>query len=140
MFKRLALNRQMQLRFLKFFIVGGTGYVVAMVSFNLFKWVLSPNRAFTGAFFVSLATHYCLNRFWALKSHRKDTLKQLLEYLATAALSYAISFSTFKFLNIACGFNLLWSQALSQPPATLFTFTILNFWVFKHAPHEPKAN
>ena len=140
MFKRLVLNRQMQVRFLKFFTVGGMGYLVGMVSFNLLKWILTPNNAFTGCFLLSLATHYSLNRFWALKSHRKDTGRQLLEYLATAALSYGISFTTFKVLSSGYGLSLLWSQALSQPPATVFTFLILNFWVFKHTPHEKEVN
>jgi len=136
MFKSLLNNRQMHVRFVKFFIVGGTGYVVGFLSFNILKLVLSPNNAFSGCFLLSLAAHYSLNRFWALKSHRSDTLRQLIEYLAAAAVCYGISFSTFKFLNVSLGLNLMWSQALSQPPATLFTFFVLNFWVFKHKPTE----
>jgi len=136
MFKRIPMDRQTILRFIKFFIVGGTCYLVGVATFNLFKWLMAPNYAFSGSFLVSMATHYTLNRFWALKSHRTDNLRQLIEYLLTAAASYGISFSTFKILNLVYGFNLLWSQALSQPPATLVTFLVLNFWVFKHRPSE----
>jgi putative flippase GtrA len=138
MFKRLVFNRQMQLRFLKFFIVGGLGYSIALASFNCFKLVLNPNIAFTASFLLSLVTHYSLNRFWALKSIRNDTCRQLLEYLATAAIGYIISFSSFKILNMELGLSLSWSQALSQPPATIVTFFILNFWVFKHSTEEKK--
>jgi len=140
MIKRLLLNRQLQVRFLKFFSVGGAGYCVAMVSFNLFKRVFKPNLAFTSCFLLSLATHYSLNRFWALKSSRSDTGRQLLEYLSTAAISYAISFSTFKILSVKLSLSLSWSQALSQPPSTIFTFLILNFLVFKHTSEEKKAD
>jgi putative flippase GtrA len=132
MIKRLLLNRQTQVRFIKFFTVGGTGYFVSILSFNLFKHFLVPNSAFNAAFFVSTTTHYSLNRFWALRSTRSDTLKQLLEYLATVALSYTISFTCFKLFRSGLGLSLGLSQAFSIPPSTVVTFFILNFWVFKH--------
>jgi len=132
MIKRLLLNRQTQVRFIKFFTVGGTGYLVSIISFNLLKHLLGPNIAFNIAYFVSTATHYSLNRFWALRSTRLDTLKQFLEYLGTAALSYGISFTCFKLLRSEIGISLGLSHAFSIPPATLVTFFILNFWVFRH--------
>lgn len=132
MIKRLLLNRQTQVRFIKFFTVGGTGYLVSIISFNLLKYLLGPNIAFNIAYFVSTATHYSLNRFWALRSTRLDTLKQFLEYLGTAALSYGISFTCFKLFRSEIGISLGLSQAFSIPPATLVTFFILNFWVFRH--------
>ena len=135
MIKRLLLHRQTQVRFIKFFTVGGTSYLVSILSFNFFKHIWGPNGAFNIAYFMSTATHYSLNRFWALRSTRNDTIKQFLEYLGTVVLSYSISFTCYKIFRTTFGLNLGLSQALSIPPSTLVTFFILNFWVFKHHGH-----
>ena len=132
MIKRLLPQRQMQVRFIKFIAVGGTGYGVSLVSFAIFKGIFSANLAFTTAFVISTATHYCLNRFWALKSTRSDTLRQFCEYLLTVIVSYSISLGCFKLFRSYVGLDLGMSQALSIPPSTLVVFFILNFWVFKH--------
>jgi len=137
MFKRLLQDRQTQVRFIKFFVVGGTGYGVNVFSFTLIKGLIGPNTAFTAAFILSTTAHYCLNRFWALKSTRSDTGRQFLEYLGTVVISYIISlvaftlFRTFLSLGIA--------QACSIPPSTVVVFFILNFWVFRHHSH-PESN
>ena len=131
MIKRLLLKRQMQVRFIKFIVVGGTGYCVSLLSFAIFKGLLTPNVAFTVAFILSTSTHYCLNRFWALKSTRSDTGKQFIEYLLTVVLSYSISLGCFKLFRSLVGLDLGLSQALSIPPATVVVFFILNFWVFR---------
>ena len=131
MIKRLLLKRQMQVRFIKFIVVGGMGYGVSLLSFAIFKGLLTPNVAFTVAFILSTSTHYYLNRFWALKSTRSDTGKQFIEYLLTVVLSYSISLGCFKLFRSLVGLDLGLSQALSIPPATVVVFFILNFWVFR---------
>jgi putative flippase GtrA len=133
MFKRLLLDRQTQVRFIKFFAVGGTGYGVNVLSFNLVKAFFEPNIAFTIAFIISTSTHYCLNRFWALKSTRSDKWRQFIEYLGTVLLSYIISLGSFTLFKVYM--TLGFAQALSIPPSTMVVFFILNFWVFKHQKH-----
>jgi putative flippase GtrA len=135
--KRLLPSRQTQVRFLRFFTVGGIAFVVNVASFALFKFLLPPNVAFTLAFILSVATHYSLNRFWALPSTRSDTIRQALEYLCTTCVSYLISFSAFKLFSSVLGIGLGWSQALSVPPATVVVFFILNYWVFHHRGNVP---
>ena len=135
--KRLLPSRQTQVRFLRFFTVGGVAFIVNIGSFALFKFMLRPNVAFTLAFILSVATHYSLNRFWALPSTRSDKIRQALEYLCTTCVSYFISFSAFKLFNSLLGVGLGWSQALSVPPATLFVFFVLNYWVFHHRGQLP---
>jgi len=131
MIKRLLLDRQTLVRFIKFFLVGGTGYGVSLLTFACLKGILSPNNAFTAAFIISTTAHYILNRFWALKSTRSDTLRQLVEYLLTVALSYSISLGCFKLLSSVGGLGLGVAQALSIPPSTVVVFLILHFWVFR---------
>jgi len=139
MIRLLLNNRQTQVRFIKFFVVGGTGYVVGILAFNILEHFFGQNIAFNAAYFLSTSTHYSLNRFWALRSSRKDTVKQFLEYLATAVISYIISFGSFKLLKSGFGLSLGLSQAFSIPPSTLVTFFILNFLVFRHSEDKFKT-
>ena len=92
-------NRKTQVRFFQFLVVGGLGVVVQFASLALLKELIAVRVAYTLAFILSVVTHYSLNRFWALRSVRQDTLKQGLEYLATVGVSYGISFGCFNLVD-----------------------------------------
>jgi len=94
---------------------------------------LGTNGAFTLSFLCSTSTHYTLNRFWALPSTRGDTLRQLGEYLAAAALSYVINLSLFRLCLDVFGWGKLWSTAVAVPPSTLVVFLLLNYRVFRRS-------
>lgn len=140
MIKRLPIDRQTLVRFIKFFLVGGTGYGVSLFTFSLVKGILKPNKAFAAAFVLSTTTHYLMNRFWALRSTRSDSWRQLAEYLFTVGLSYSISFGCFKLLSVYVGLGLGLAQALSIPPSTIVVFFILHFWVFRVQKEKTKVN
>jgi putative flippase GtrA len=131
MFKRILTRRETQVRFFRFLAVGGTAYLVQMASMKLLLARLGTNLAFTLSFMGSTSTHYLLNRFWALPSMRADTLRQLGEYLATAALSFVINFSLFRLGLDVFGLDKLWSTAVAVPPSTLVVFLLLNYRVFR---------
>jgi putative flippase GtrA len=131
MFKRILTSREMQVRFLRFLAVGGTAYLVQVVSMKLFLARLGTNPAFTLSFLCSTSTHYTLNRFWALPSTRQDTLRQLGEYLVAAAVSFAINFSLFRLCLEVFGLDKLWSTAVAVPPSTAVVFLLLNDRVFR---------
>ena len=86
-------SRKTQVRFLQFVVVGGTGLLVQMGSLAWLKLHVSARPAYSIAYVLSVATHYTLNRFWALPSARQDTLRQFVEYLGTVGVSYLVSFS-----------------------------------------------
>jgi putative flippase GtrA len=129
--KRNLTRRETQVRFFRFLAVGGTAYLVQVTSMKLFSGWLGTNRAFTLSFICSTSTHYTLNRFWALPSPRSDNLRQLGEYLATAAVSYVINFSLFRLCLDVFGLDKLWSTAVAVPPSTLVVFLFLNYRVFR---------
>jgi len=120
-------------RFLRFFVVGGVGFIVQIGSLALLKNVLRPSFAFSVAFVLSVGSHYSLNRFWALRSVRSDSTRQFLEYLATVGVSYLINISVFKFCLHVLGLGVVESGVLAVPPSTLVVFLLLNYRVFKHA-------
>ena len=133
MSKRILTRRETQVRFFRFLAVGGTAYLVQMASMKLLLARLGTNLAFTLSFMGSTSTHYLLNRFWALPSMRADTLCQLGEYLATAALSFVINFSLFRLGLDVFGLDKLWSTAVAVPPSTLVVFLLLNYRVFRRS-------
>jgi putative flippase GtrA len=131
MLKRILTHRETQVRFLRFLVVGGTAYLVQVATMKLFLIWLGTNLAFTLSFICSTSTHYALNRFWALPSSRRDALRQLSEYLGTAALSYAINFSLFRLCLDVFRLGRMWSTAVAVPPSTLVVFLLLNYRVFR---------
>ncbi len=131
MFKGVLPHRETQIRLGRFLTVGGLSALVQLVSLALLKRFLNPSVAFTVAFVLSTATHYSLNRFWALPSERRDSWQQLTEYLATAGLSYLINFALFRFALDIVGLGVVWSAAVAVPPSTLVVFLLLNYRVFR---------
>jgi putative flippase GtrA len=131
MFKRILTRRETQVRFFRFLAVGGTAYLVQVASMKLLLDRLGTNLAFTLSFMCSTSTHYLLNRFWALPSMRADTLRQLGEYLATAAFSFVVNFSLFRLGLDVFRLDKLWSTAVAVPPSTLVVFLLLNYRVFR---------
>lgn len=125
-------NRQTQVRFFQFAVVGGLAAGVQFASLGLLKGWTPPRLAYTISYALSVATHYSLNRFWALRSHRRDTLRQFLEYLGTVAIGYAISFSCFNLFFGVCHIGIMGSTAFAIPPSTGIVFLLLNYRVFHH--------
>jgi putative flippase GtrA len=132
---RTLPSRTHTFRLARFLIVGGTAYVVQWTTMKLFAPWFPENIAFTLSFLCSSATHYTLNRFWALPSARNDSWRQLGEYLATVALSWVINIAMFRICRDALGLGKLWATAIAVPPSTVVVFLLLNFRVFraKHA-------
>jgi len=129
--KPILPTRETQGRFSRFLVVGGLAAVVQLSSLTLFKQGLGPNLAFTLSFVLSTATHYSLNRFWALPSERRDTAQQLGEYLMTAGLSYLINLTLFSLCLSVIGLSVMWSAVVALPPSTLVVFLLLNYRVFR---------
>jgi putative flippase GtrA len=129
--KAKPTERETQVRFARFLVVGATAYGVQVLTIKLFLAVMGTNAAFTLSFLCSTTTHYLLNRFWALPSGRIDTARQLVEYLGTAALSYAINFALFRLCVDGFGLGRILATAIAVPPSTVVVFLLLNYRVFR---------
>ena len=131
MFKAKLSDRETQVRFARFLTVGGTAYVVQVLTMKLFSLGLGTDAAFTLSFVCSTSTHYTLNRFWALPSLRTDAWRQAREYLFTAALSFVINYGLFHLCLDVFGLGKILSTAIAVPPSTLVVFLLLNYRVFR---------
>ena len=137
MLKRIRPDRETQARFWRYLVVGGTAYCVQVSTIALLLGWLETNWAFTLSFVCSTATHYTLNRFWALPSDRHDTVRQFGEYLGTATLSFAINFVIFRLCLDEFSLGKLWSTAVAVPPSTVVVFLLLNYRVFRRLSNAP---
>ena len=118
-------------RLARFLVVGGTAYAVQWGTMRALSPLWPENVAFTASFLCSSATHYSLNRFWALPSARHDSWRQFGEYLGTVGLSWLINLGMFKLCRGVVGLGPLWSTAIAVPPSTVVVFLILNYRVFR---------
>jgi putative flippase GtrA len=134
------LTAKTRARFVRFFVVGGVGFLVQIGSLRLLKGILPANIAFTIAFVLSVASHYTFNRFWALTSTRRDTGRQFLEYLGTVGVSYLVSLTAFNIALRLLKVGVMWSTVLSVPPSTIVVFLLLNYRVFHHRPEPANAS
>jgi putative flippase GtrA len=137
MFKRMLLARETQVRFWRFVTVGAISALVQLGCLAVLKRWFTPTLAFSVSFIMSTATHYSLNRFWALPSERCDRARQLTEYLATAGLSYLVNISLFNLCLHVIGLGVMWSAVLAVPPSTLMVFLLLNYRVFRRLSPPP---
>jgi putative flippase GtrA len=124
-------DRGTQGRLFRFLLVGGVSAGVQFVVLALLTRVAGPTLAFTLAFAASTATHYTLNRRWALPSVRTDAQRQLGEYLLTVAVSYAINLGLFAFARKGLGLGVLPAAAVAIPPSTAVVWLLLNYRVFR---------
>lgn len=129
-------TRDTRYRFLRFVVVGGSSYLVQWLTMKLFLRFLPVGASFNLSFLCSTATHYSLNRFWALPSTRRDPWRQFFEYLGTAAVSWAINKAMFMVCHDVLGLGPLWSTAISVPPSTVVVFLLLHLRVFRKAQLE----
>jgi putative flippase GtrA len=131
MFKAKLNDRETQVRFARFLVVGGTAYGVQVATMKLFLLTFGTDAAFTLSFLCGTSTHYSLNRFWALPSMRTDAWRQAREYLLAAALSFVINYGLFHLCLDGFGLGKIWSMAIAVPPSTLVVFWLLNYRVFR---------
>lgn len=130
-------SRQTQVRAVRFVVVGGGSALVQIVILGALVGFMHDRLAFVVSWIGSTATHYLSNRFWALPSTRRDTKKQLGEYLATTGFSLLIQWAAFELFYSLLGLDAMWSTVLAIPPSTVVVFALLNYRVFKTKPNEP---
>ena len=131
MFKAKLTDRETQVRFVRFLTVGATTFAVQVLAIKLFLRWLDTNPAFVLTFLCATATHYCLNRFWALPSARQDNFRQFREYVVAVMISFMINFGVFRLCVGVFGLGRVWATAIAVPPSTVVVFLLLNYRVFR---------
>jgi putative flippase GtrA len=129
--KAKLTDRETQVRFARFSVVGGGSAAVQFGVLALLKGMQSDTLAFTISWTLSTATHYLANRFWALPSGRHDPAKQFGEYLFTVAVSWVINVAAFTACQQLLGLGRMWATFWAIPTSTVVVFLLLNYRVFR---------
>lgn len=124
-------------QFVKFGIVGASGFIVNLVIFTLLQRVvpnhsapLQYNVIYSVAFFAGGVSNYYLNRIWTFRSSG-DAVKEGAQFLTVSAVALAVGL----------GVSALVSPWLGHGHKTWFVATVagifVNFflnkyWTFKH--------
>ena len=131
MIKAKLTDRETQVRFARFVVVGGGSAAVQFGLLAVLKGRMGDTLAFSLSWMLSTTTHYLANRFWALPSGRHDPAKQFGEYLFTIAVSYGINTAAFVAGQRFFGLGLMWATFWAIPPSTVVVFLLLNYRVFR---------
>jgi putative flippase GtrA len=131
MLKAKLSDRVMQARFLRFVVSGVTVMVVQVGTLALLSRWWDNGAAFIGSYAIAVAVHYSLNRFWALRSSRKDHGRQAGEYALTVAGSFIVNFLLFQIAVHIFHLAPVWAALVTNPPTTLVVFLVLNFRIFR---------
>jgi len=126
-----VLNQERIFRFLRFCAVGGTVAAVDFSAVWLLSQVLQPLVAVSIAYFAAVTCHFLLNKFWVFRCSRSDYLRQLLQYLVVVIASWLTTVIIVHFCLSSFTTNVLIAKLFAVPPATLVTFLLMQFFVFR---------
>jgi putative flippase GtrA len=128
-----VLTRQRVFKFIRFCTVGVT---VAAVDFSM-VFVLSRFLpalvAVTLAYFIGVACHFLLNKFWVFRCQRSDYLRQLLQYAVVVASSWIITLAVVQICLSTFTSNVLIAKLFAIPCATLSGFLLMQMFVFRRS-------
>ena len=120
------------LQFVKFCVVGVSGYLVNLVSY---AWLLETPRlhfllAAVCSFLVAVANNYTLNRAWTFRSARGHIGFQGFRYLIVSALALSGNLA-FLMLLVAVGLDEVAAQAAAIVVVTPISFLGNKLWSFR---------
>jgi putative flippase GtrA len=127
---RRVLNQDRFLRFARFCAVGGFVTGLDLLSVALLSQWLTPFAAVSLSYLIAVSCHFSLNKFWVFRCSREDYLRQIIQYLLAALLTWL---TTVCVVNLALGSitsSVLIAKILALPPATLVGFLALRLFVF----------
>ena len=119
--------------FLKVLRAGTTGATVTAINFASL-WVLvhffGPRVSFSAAFFVALAAHFVLSKYWTFRDRSAAWRRQIPQYLIVAGISYLIQFGIFHTALSVFGVQVFIANAAAIVVGSISGFLLMHAWVF----------
>lgn len=119
---------------LKFLVVGSINTAATYTLYVALILVgLHHNLALTLEYAAGILVGYLMNRGWTFADHR-STRRRFLRYCATYGLVYGINLVL---LNLMIGYGIagpILGQLVALGAATVISFLLQNFWVFRQQP------
>jgi putative flippase GtrA len=117
--------------FAKFCVVGA---LVAGVDFGalwLFHLFLSELLAVSLAYFVAVATHYGLNKWWVFRATAKVRAGEVVRYVLMVIVCWLCTVGVVWLALRFVSSNIFVAKLLAIPPATLLSFVLMRRFVFR---------
>jgi len=118
---------------LRFLAVGGT----VMVFFMLLNWVfghwVGPDAAFLLAYPPALGAHFLLNKYWTFGCARRDTRRQVGEYLTMVVVTFLIQAAIFKAVTTLTEAPGWLAAGVANAIQTAVTYAFMRWWIFPSA-------
>lgn len=130
-------QRHNWIQFLRFGIVGASGYLVNLTVFFLVFDVAGVDRkiANTAAFLVAVANNFTLNRLWTFSGHRGGQAGfQAARFLVVSFVAFLFGLGVLEFLVVVWNVPELAAQAVAAALPTPLNFIGNRLWVFRHRP------
>jgi putative flippase GtrA len=110
------------------------GVLVAALDFGtlwLFKSFMPRLWAVSLAYFIGVATHFCLNKWWVFASRRQLHAAELARYvlmvIACWLCTVAVAWAALKFLTP----NVLVAKLIAVAPVAALAFVMMRRFVFR---------
>lgn len=117
---------------LRFGVVGASGYVVNLGTFDLCLKALSMNYRVAAviAFLVAVANNFWWNRHWTFGAGDGHAGFQAARFFVVSGLAFGFSFAVLSVLVDSAGVDELAAQAISIAAATPLNFAGNKLWSF----------
>ena len=126
--KRIEVNREMMLEFLRFAIVGTTSTLIHYLAYWLFQYWIDLNIAFTLGYIVSFCWNYYLSARFTF--HKKATASNGVGFGGAHLVNYLLEISLFN-LFLSLGFHQLLAPLAVYCISVPANFVMVRF-VFHH--------
>lgn len=124
------INRDLVRQLVRFAVVGGG----VMGFFMALNWALAPHLGAQGGFLAAyppaVALHFALNKWWTFGSARRDTGRQLAEYLAMVAVTFVIQWVVFTAMQAVTTLPSWFNAGVANAVQMVVTFAVMRWRVF----------
>lgn len=125
-------DQRLSLQAIRYLIVGGCGYVLAIASYALLVAVgVPPYVAVSLVFVLNGVFNFVMVRLWAFPPSGRQARSEALRFCAVAAGSLVINYSSFALLYSVLGLPATVAQGLSIAIAAPFGFLANRLWSFR---------
>jgi len=128
-------NRDSRHQFLRFCVVGASGYLVNICAFAV-ALALSVEhlQAVAAGFAVAMATNFYFNRRWTFASCHRGLARQAARFFMVSVAACLVAAAILELLMGSAGFSAMAAQPASVMAATPLSFLGSRNWSFKEQP------
>jgi dolichol-phosphate mannosyltransferase len=126
-------HRHNWLQFVRFGLVGASGYVVNLIVFSLAVKLLhlAPLVGATAAFVVAFLNNFAWNRRWTFAASRAAARVQAARFLVVSVVAFVAAAAILQLLITVAGLPTILAQATSIILVTPFSFAGNKLWSFR---------